>query len=153
MVQYCLDIALFIDEVTRVLRPDAPLVITLGRTSNVLGASFLNGALIRELMDISGGFREIQVVERVFTNRFGEQIYEDIFIARKRERTRTNVDNARRVGVEALKTAFESVPERNRRALADAIDAAGAVSASRLLEISVPAAFAKTGEKKNNGSR
>lgn len=141
VVQYCLDMAQCIDELTRVMKTDAPLVIVLGRTSNVLGASFQNGSFIKKLLSLSEGFGTVQSAERVFTNRFGEKIYEDIFVAYRQKRSRINLDEARSIGVGGLISAKDVVSEKNREALEYAINNAEAVNPSPLLNITVPKAF------------
>ncbi|MEJ0010172.1 MAG: hypothetical protein WDN72_06480 [Alphaproteobacteria bacterium] len=147
VIQYCLDMAQCIDEMTRVMVTGAPLVIVLGRTSNVLGASFQNGNFIRELLNLSGGFGAIQSAERVFTNRFGERIYEDILIAHRKKRGYTDLNDARGIGVSGLILAKGMVSEKNLNALESAIESAGAVCPSPALNISTPDAFRNVKEK------
>jgi hypothetical protein len=142
VVQYCMDMAQCIDEIARTMKLGSPLVITLGRTSNVLGVAFPNGALIRKLLEISGAFSEIDVAERVFTGRFGDRIYEDVLISRRTGTSHTNLEDARKLGLLALKGASK-VPEKNRGDLTNAIDGASAVQPSPILNISVPPAFAE----------
>jgi hypothetical protein len=141
VVQYCMDIAQCLDELTRVMRQGAPLVIVLGRTSNVLGASFENGAIIERLLKLSGHFGSLQRAERVFTNRYGERIFEDILIGARGRAGKTDEAGARKIGVDALKQARALVPEQNRPALEEAIAEAGEVAPSPLLKISVPLPF------------
>jgi DNA modification methylase len=141
VIQYCLDMSQCLDEVARVLRTGAPLVIVLGRTSNVLGASFENGALIRQLLELSGAFDAVSAAERVFTNPFGARIYEDILIARRKRSGTTDLENARGVGLAALKIARESVPKKNLTTLDEAIAGAADVEPSPILSLSIPRAF------------
>lgn len=142
VVQYCLDMHDCLVETARAMRPNAPLVIVLGRTSNVLGAAFENGAIVKELINRSGCFGQLHRQERVFTNRYGEQIFEDILITRRLVRMTRPLADMRAIGVEALKRATSSVPERNASTLAEALEAAEKVQPSPLLSLTCPPRFA-----------
>jgi hypothetical protein len=142
VVQYCLDMSQCLDEMARALRPGALLVIVLGRTSNVLGTSFQNGGILSKLLALSNSFGSVQSAERVFTNRFGERIFEDILITRRERASQTVLDDAREIGLISLLSARHSVPEKNRRALDEAISRVNEVSPSPLLKLSIPAHFA-----------
>lgn len=141
VVQYCIDMAQSLDEMARVLQPQAPVILVLGRSSKVLNAPFLNGVLIGEIIGLAGNFVRTQAAERVFTNRFGERIVEDIIISCRGRAEPTSVEEARDVGVRALMRARPLVPEKNRRALEAAIDASDQILASPLLKISPPQSF------------
>lgn len=142
VIQYCLDMGQSLDEMARTLRTGAPLVIVLGRTSNVLGASFQNGGILSKLLALSNSFGPVQGAQRVFTNRFGERIFEDILITRRERASRTMLDDSREIGLISLLSARASVPERNRLALDEAISRVKEVLPSPLLKLSVPAHFA-----------
>jgi hypothetical protein len=143
VVQYCLDMSQCIDEMARILRLGAPLVIVLGRTSNVLGTSFKNGSLFSRLLALSNSFGSIQTAYRVFTNRFGEQIFEDILIAHKERSSQTELEDARDIGLLALRDSSNTVPERNRYALDEAISRAKEVMPSPLLQLSFPTQYGR----------
>jgi hypothetical protein len=141
VIQYCLDMSECLDELSRVMRVGAPLIIILGRTSNVLGASFENGTLIKSLLLLSSAFGKVSTAERVFTNRFGARIYEDVLISRRERFGKTNPEDARRIGEAALVAAREIVPENNLSALNDAITRAKEVQPSPVLNVFVPEPF------------
>ena len=149
VVQYCLDMGQCVDEMARTLRVGAPLIIVLGRTSNVLGASFRNGEIFSRLLSLSNSFGNVHSAYRVFTNRFGEEIFEDILIAYKEHSSKTDASDAREIGMLALMDARATVPERNRRDLDEAISQAGRVQPSPFLKLSVPESFA--GLQQGNG--
>ena len=153
VIQYCLDMSQCLDEVGRVMRTGAPLVIVLGRTSNVLGASFENGTLIKHLLPLSGAFSSIVSAERVFTNPYGARIYEDILIGHRERVGTTNIDDARNVGTLALTAARATVPAKNREALDEAIAAASDVRPSPILNVSIPTAFFDEQARYTNASR
>lgn len=142
VVQYCLDMAQALDEMSRVCKVGAPVVLVVGRESNVLGAAFRNADLLMRLMERSKAFDIRQSVERVFTNRFGQRIYEDIIVARCAGHARIALDFARSIGTDALDEAMALVPDKNRAALDAARVISSKVQPSRLLSITQPSAFA-----------
>jgi hypothetical protein len=141
VVQYCMDMVQCMNEMARVLKIGSPLVIVLGRTSNVLGAPIANGRIFSQLLSLSGSFGPVRTEERVFTNRFGARIFEDILITRKIRNASVNPEDAREIGVLALTTARNSVGEKNRETLEDAIKYAGDVLPSPFLALNFPKPF------------
>jgi DNA modification methylase len=83
VVQYCLDMELAIRSFWNALKPNGKMILILGRESNVRSTPFYNGQMIIEILENSKGFSEIQTLERQFTNKFGDNIKEDIIIASK----------------------------------------------------------------------
>ena len=114
------------------------LVIVLGRTSNVLGASFKNGAIIEALLAAGGAFAPAHRSERVFTNRFGVAIFEDIVISRRMGSSKISPSAAHEIGRQALILAQEDVPAKNRSSLEEAIANSSKVDPSPLLALSMP---------------
>lgn len=141
VTQYCLDMALLVDEMARVLCCDGFFTIVLGRTSNVLGCSFQNATLVRGIIQMNGSFGPITTAERVFTNRFGERIFEDIIIARRNKANCTDLRDVRKLAASALEKASAVVPEANRSALFQAIEQVGNVKPSPRLNLSIPTWF------------
>lgn len=153
VIQYCLDMAQCLEATATSMKIGAPLIMVIGRTSNVLGASFLNGELVKRLIDASEAFGPLQCAERVFTSRFGERIYEDILVTSREASPRVNYAEVREVGKDALRRALSCVPDQNRQALEEAIESAADIAPSPYLAISTPPAFipATPSEKKLNG--
>lgn len=83
VIQYCLDMELAIRSFWMALKPNGRVVLVLGRESNVRSTPFYNGQMIIEILESCGGFIEIKTLERQFTNKFGNNIKEDIIIATK----------------------------------------------------------------------
>lgn len=83
VIQYCLDMELAIRSFWTALKPNAKLILVLGRESNVRSTPFYNGQLIIEILQNCNGFSDIKTLERQFTNKFGNSIKEDIIIATK----------------------------------------------------------------------
>lgn len=141
VIQYCIDMQHALLETARVMRPQAPLVIVLGKTSNVLGTPFENSRLIKKLIEQSGRFGEVSQKERVFLNRFGEWIFEDILVTYRTTRDERHSLDPRNIGTAALREALRKVPKRNRPALEEAIANASSILESPLLSLTVPNFF------------
>ena len=78
VIQYCIDMALSFKEAVRTCRQGARMIYVVGRESNVLGYSFCNSRLIFEIATEIFELPFLLRQERVFKNRFGQLIYEDI---------------------------------------------------------------------------
>jgi len=78
VIQFCLDIAQTFNEMVRVCRSDGRLIFVVGRESTVRGTPFFNGEIVAEVAHRALGFDLILRQERVFLNRFGQSIFEDI---------------------------------------------------------------------------
>lgn len=78
VIQYSLDMALALREMVRVANSRARLILVLGRESTVKGIRFFNGELVTEIAVQSVGLKIERRQERVFRNRYGTNIYEDI---------------------------------------------------------------------------
>jgi hypothetical protein len=141
VIQYCLDMEASLLDIARVMKSGSPLVLVLGRTSNVLGTSFLNSEIFRRLIELSNCFDEIQQAERVFVNRFGVNIYEDILICRRNHNKSTATRNVLEIGLWALTHGLASVPTKNRSLLEAALMNHADVRPSPLLQISIPESF------------
>ena len=112
VVQYCIDMALVIKELLRLCNENARIVFVIGRESTVLGCSFCNSELIYNLFsDIF--FCNLRLrQERVFKNRYGQMIYEDILHFDVNKETITIPDDnivemARNVAQKALQFTHE----------------------------------------------
>jgi hypothetical protein len=78
VTQYCLDLSQTFYEMARVCRPKSRLVFIVGRESTIKNTKFFNGELVAEIAHRALGFDLILRQERVFLNRFGQSIFEDI---------------------------------------------------------------------------
>lgn len=136
VVQYCMDMALALAELSRVCRDDARILLILGRESSVHKTAFYNGRILERLATEALGFGLHLTQERVFVNRFGEKIYEDILhlspLPSLRSRT-SIVDDARSIGKDILLKAMERSPRDRRHYLRDAIDRVDRIDASPFL--------------------
>lgn len=123
VVQYCVDMENVLRELSRVLVPDGKIVFIVGHESKVLGVPFYNADIIRKIAVNSCLFDLVQTQQRVFLNRFGKSIREDILNLVKKDRSENSVRNkvAKSVAREALENGRKSVTEKNRDALLDVL--------------------------------
>ncbi|MGE2107126.1 DNA methyltransferase [Citrobacter koseri] len=140
VVQYAIDMGMTLNELVRVTRDNAKIIMVVGRQSNVLGASFENSKIISDLANNTNQLILKNQAERVFKNMFGENIIEDILIFEKKssERHIIKKENSIKIGVEMLNKALKSVPEKNMNLLQDAIKKGNLVTESQQLTISNP---------------
>ena len=111
------------------------MIFVLGRESEVRGTSFYNGELIAELAVRCAGLTLDRRQERVFRNRYGADIYEDILhfrAAREIPEESACLVAARHVARQVLgrTAATFRAPEKERQGLDEAIRRLSEVSPS-----------------------
>ena len=124
VIQYALDMTLALREMVRVTNTGARLILVLGRESLVRGARFFNGALVAELAVQCVGLEIERRQERVFRNRYGADIYEDILHFRAASEIpdlETSMTAARRIAAQVLSATRPAVPSAKRVGIDDAI--------------------------------
>ena len=135
VIQYALDMTLALREMMRVAKADARLILVLGRESTVRGTRFLNGELVAELA-VDGLCLVLERrQERVFRNRFGTSIFEDILHLRVHcEYTDEDIalKSARRVARRVLSATRPFVPLKERAGLEEALERIDDVQASSM---------------------
>ena len=129
VVQYCIDMARTLQELARVLEPGGRAILIVGYKSTVLGVPFYNADLIQRIATESGIFKPVLRQKRVFKNRFGQPIREDI-LNFSRQFDTWQIDNreeklceslGQRIACDALRAGTRIVPEKNRALLYDAL--------------------------------
>lgn len=120
VIQYCLDMELAIRSFWTALKPDAKLILVLGRESNVRSTPFYNGQLIIEILQQSNGFSDIKTLERQFTNKFGINIKEDIIIATKSNELSDSF-NARSIALKHLEHSLKTTQNGVQADISEAI--------------------------------
>lgn len=80
VVQYSLDMALTLAEMSRVMTVGGTAILVVGRESRVRGIPFLNSDLIARIARDLDCFASRSRAERRFVNRYGGVIYEDILV-------------------------------------------------------------------------
>lgn len=124
VVQYCIDMATAMQELARVLKPGARAVLVVGYESKVLGVPFHNADIVEQIAVQSGAFEVMLRQNRVFTNRFGDAIREDILNLRRDAYTANSELPSivgRSVAREALTAASGRVSDSNRPLLTNAM--------------------------------
>jgi len=138
IVQYSIDMAVVLDELCRVCKKNARILLILGRESNVQKTPFYNSQIVERLATEVVGLRLNLTQERVFLNRFGQSIYEDILhLSPPPDDSQSRgaiVERARRLGRDILSEAIERTPSDRQHDLHDAIANASHVGASPILD-------------------
>ena len=111
------------------LKPNAKIILVLGRESNVRGTPFYNGQMIIEILQATGGFAEIKTLERQFVNKFGNNIKEDIIIATKSNTLLPNL-RGREIALKHLENSLRMTENGVHSDISDAIVNIGEVNPS-----------------------
>ncbi len=134
VVQYCLDMSQVLAELRRVCRERAQLVFVVGRESNVRKTPFFNSDIIQTLATDCIGMTCLLRQERVFTNRFGQRICEDILhLINTEDGREPPLATPRRIAFHALKSALDRAPADALPGLKEAMAAAETVRESPIL--------------------
>ena len=134
VIQYSLDMVLALREMARVTKPGGRLILVLGRVSRVLGVAFFNGELVTELA-VQGAALEFEKrQERVFRNRYGDDIYEDILHFRKTAPLPDEDASLRMARVIAEQVLSAAGRDVSRNEITDAIASLHKVSPSPILD-------------------
>ena len=106
VVQYALEMEQALISFAHCLREGGLLILVVGRESRVRGIPFFNSRILLEVAQSLGCYREEIGEERVFTNRFGKRIKEDIIVL-KTVATYTNAGRAKSVAERHLEDAMK----------------------------------------------
>jgi len=126
VVQYCIDMANVLQELARVVRPAGRLVLIVGYESRVLGVPFHNAEIVEALAEQIGMFDLAIRQHRIFQNRFGQDIREDILNLTRRSYSNgcgLSEGVGRTVAINALRRGFPDVASKNRHLLDEAVAA------------------------------
>lgn len=134
VIQYCLDMAQVLAEIRRVCTPKSRAIFVVGRESLVRGVPFYNGRLIAAVAGVTG-FELTTRQERVFTNRFGQSIFEDILHFRRSDSIKEDaLSEARYLATTCLSEAVEAAVGEVRHDILEAIKSAPKVLPSPLYD-------------------
>ncbi|HXQ32624.1 MAG TPA: DNA methyltransferase [Anaerolineales bacterium] len=114
VIQYMLDIAQTFQELHRLVNNNARLIFIVGRESMVCKTPFYNGEIVTEIAHKALGYEFLMRQERMFINRFGQKIYEDIlhFSPPAHSIPQDYLDITKDIGVKYLKSAEKYTPEK-----------------------------------------
>lgn len=107
VVQYALDMEVALVSFAHTLRENGILVLVVGRESRVRGIPFPNSSMLLQIAEGIGVFKKLATPERVFTNRFGVNIKEDILVLQKCG-VSSQYANARSIAKEHLLIALQT---------------------------------------------
>ncbi len=139
VIQFCLDIAQTLKELLRVCQPDSRIIFVVGRESVIRGTAFFNGEIVAEIANRSLGCGMNLRQERVFLNRYGQNIYEDILHFRspgKLYEVERFLDRAREVARRSLEMAYSTAPAEAKGDIKSALANIDDVSPSPLFDLS-----------------
>jgi DNA modification methylase len=125
VTQYCLDMAFVLQELQRVCKSNTRIIFVVGHESNVLGVPFSNTEIILELAKQSALFELSVSQHRIFKNKFGKVIREDLlnFTTSDISLSTNDLDEiAKNIAIQVLSRGLEIVSEQNKFALIEAID-------------------------------
>lgn len=134
VVQYCMDMSLVFIELRRVCKKNAKIIFIVGRESNVRKTPFKNAELIKSVAEICG-FNMVGEQPRVFLNKFGASIFEEIMKFEIDENSNIGnfVEDARNIGQIALKGAFTRCTQEVKNEIKEAIEKSNNIDASPIL--------------------
>ena len=133
VIQYCLDLELALKSFALALAADGLLIMVLGRESRVRGVAFSNSDIAATLIRASGAFAEPRRYERVFMNRFGQSIVEDILIARRAGEP-VSGERGRQIAMSFMRNALPQAVGTAREDVEDALARAASVLPSPLFD-------------------
>ena len=138
VIQFCLDIAQTLHELARVCRANSRLIFVVGRESKVCGTAFFNSEIVAEIAHTLG-FDLMLRQERVFKNRFGKRIVEDIlhFSPPANHHVPPDyLDAVKSIAQEVLQRAYPSAPDNSKAGIALAVKQIYKIQPSPLFELS-----------------
>lgn len=129
VIQYSLEMQQALQSMAKSLVEHGFLILVIGRESRVRGVPFCNSRIVSEMIESLGSFEPPAFHERKFTNRFGEEIKEDILIARK-TREGPFETHAREIALAHLKKAVSRAEGSARQDLSEAMEMIDAINPS-----------------------
>ena len=133
VIQYCLDVADVLRELRRVAKEGSRIVAIVGRESNVRKTRFFNGEIMAALASRCAGFSLASRQERLFRNRFGEQIVEDLLhfdVSKDGKR----LEEPRSIAQEILRKARQRTPGESLGDLEEALSLVDKVQGSPIYD-------------------
>jgi 16S rRNA G966 N2-methylase RsmD len=133
-VQYCLDLAMLLENIWDATTADARLIFVLGRESRIRGVPLLNGEIFARLAMDAVGYHIPLKQERVFMNRFGQHIYEDIIHLEKCAKRKNIESDARGIAKGVLQSAHKTCDHSIGEDIGRAIEAADTLEPSQMFD-------------------
>jgi len=123
VTQYCIDMGMVFNEINRICQDGSHIIFILGRESQVKKTSFFNGEIVSEIAYECNNMKLTNRQERVFINRYGVHIYEDIlhFNSTKKKNI-NNIELAKNVAKNILISVKKNAPDESQADLKDALN-------------------------------
>ncbi len=137
VIQYCLDMTAVLREVQRVCKEGSHMVVVVGRESRVRKTRFFNGEIMAALASRCVGFSFVSRQERVFLNRFGERIFEDLLHFDVRRDGGARLEEPRSIAREVLTKARRRAPAESLGDLEEALSLVDEVQESPVYDQAV----------------
>jgi DNA modification methylase len=131
VTQYCIDMSMVFNEMNRICKNGSRVIFVLGRESQVRKTAFFNGEIVSEIAYKCCNMNLINRQERVFINRYGMRIYEDILHFESKKKKNGNiVEEARDIAENVLMSVIPAAPDESQTDLQDALDSITDIQAS-----------------------
>jgi hypothetical protein len=134
VIQYCLDMTTVLQELQRVCQEGSRIILIVGRESNVRKTRFFNGEILAGLASRCVGLAIVSRQERVFMNRFGELIFEDLLHFDVRKAQSRSAEEPRELAREVLMKARKRAPDGSLRDLEEALSLVDTVKGSPIYD-------------------
>jgi DNA modification methylase len=131
VIQYTLDMEQCLASFALTLKRHGTLILVVGHQSNIRGIPFSNSSILRDLAASLRCFESEGERHRVFTNRFGQAIREDIILLRNRG-TEPSIGSAHSISEKHLKNALNIATGDPRNDIFNALSELPAIKQSPL---------------------
>ena len=111
LVNYCIDICNSFKEMKRVLKSNSLIVIVVSRESKIRSIPFSSYEMICSIAKVCNGLNIVKRQERVYNNRFGNKVLEDVVQLMVSDKDCYLPDTAKDIAVYFLKKALPNVSD------------------------------------------
>jgi hypothetical protein len=122
------------NEINRITKDNSQVIFIVGRESQVRKTTFRNGEIVAEVACGCCGLKLSSRQERVFLNRYGTRIYEDILHFNSSSGATYTSNSARTVADKLLKSVINEAPDESQADLRDAIEKIPNIESSEYFE-------------------
>ncbi|WP_445383876.1 DNA methyltransferase [Robiginitalea sp. IMCC44478] len=121
VIQYAMDIFQVFLDLKNICKPSSKIIFIVGRESSVRKTSFSNAKLLTEVAN-KAGFNLVGEQPRVFKNKFGQDIYEEILRFKlSKDENIGDLNSIKEIAASYLKSALKYAPKDSLADLNDAI--------------------------------
>jgi DNA modification methylase len=135
VIQYCMDMSLVFNELNRICKDESRIIFIVGRESSVRKTNFRNGEIVSEIACACCYMKLVNRQERVFINRYGINIYEDILHFTSTKNIKDPVSHAKSIAYNLLNNVVDYAPEESQYDLKDALEKIDDIRPSPSLKI------------------